>query len=35
MIILRNVLKKQLIAVFVGVVASGIIVVGYIFNIIL
>ena len=32
MIILRNVLKKQLIAVFVGVVASGIIVVGYLFN---
>ena len=32
MIILRNVLKKQLVAVFVGVVASGIIVVGYLFN---
>ncbi len=32
MIILRNVLKKQLIAVFVGVVATGIIVVGYLFN---
>ncbi len=32
MIILRNVLKRQLIAVFVGVVASGIIVVGYLFN---
>jgi uncharacterized membrane protein YraQ (UPF0718 family) len=32
MIILRNVLKMQLIAVFVGVVATGIIVVGYLFN---
>ncbi len=32
MIILRNVLKKQLIAVFVGVVATGIIAVGYLFN---
>lgn len=32
MIILRNVLKKQLIAVFVGVVAAGIIVMGYLFN---
>jgi hypothetical protein len=32
MIILRKVLKIQLIAVFVGVVASGIIVVGYLFN---
>jgi len=32
MIILRNVLKRQLIAVFVGVVAAGIIVVGYLFN---
>jgi uncharacterized membrane protein YraQ (UPF0718 family) len=32
MIILRNVLKKQLIAVFVGVVAAGIIGVGYLFN---
>jgi uncharacterized protein len=32
MIILRNVLKKQLIAVFVGVVSTGIIVVGYLFN---
>jgi hypothetical protein len=32
MIILRNVLKKQLIAVFVGVVATGIIIVGYLFN---
>jgi hypothetical protein len=34
MIILRNVLKKQLIAVFVGVVATGIVIVGYLFNII-
>jgi uncharacterized protein len=32
MIILRNVLKRQLIAVFVGVVASGITLVGYLFN---
>lgn len=31
-IILRNVLKIQLIAVFVGVVATGIIIVGYLFN---
>lgn len=31
-IILKKVLKWQLIAVFVGVVASGIIIVGYIFN---
>ena len=34
MIILRNVLKIQLIAVFLGVVATGIIVVGYLFNIV-
>jgi uncharacterized membrane protein YraQ (UPF0718 family) len=34
-VILRKVLKPQLIAVFVGVVASGILVVGYIFNIIM
>jgi hypothetical protein len=34
MIILRNVLKRQLIAVFVGVVATGIVIVGYLFNII-
>jgi uncharacterized protein len=34
MIILRNVLKKQLIAVFVGVVATGIVLVGYLFNLI-
>jgi uncharacterized protein len=32
MIILRKVLKMQLIAVFVGVVATGIIAVGYLFN---
>jgi len=34
MIILRNVLKIQLIAVFLGVVATGIIGVGYLFNIV-
>ncbi len=34
-IILRKVLRPQLIAVFVGVVAAGILVVGYIFNLIL
>ncbi len=33
-IILRKVLKPRLIAVFVGVVASGIVVVGYLFNLI-
>ncbi|MGO9480301.1 MAG: permease [Candidatus Kryptoniota bacterium] len=33
-IILRKVLKMRLIAVFVGVVAAGIIVVGYIFNLV-
>lgn len=33
-IILRKVLRVQLIAVFVGVVASGILVVGYLFNLI-
>jgi len=32
MIILRNVLKRQLIGVFVGVVAVGIVLVGYLFN---
>jgi uncharacterized membrane protein YraQ (UPF0718 family) len=32
MIILRKVLKLQLIAVFVGVVSLGIICVGYLFN---
>ncbi len=31
-IILKKVLKIQLIAVFVGVVATGIIIVGYLFN---
>lgn len=34
-IILRKVLRPQLIAVFVGVVAAGILVVGYVFNLIL
>lgn len=34
MIILRRVLKPQLIAVFVGVVGVGIILVGYLFNLI-
>ena len=34
-IILRKVLKWQLIAVFLGVVAVGIIIVGYLFNAIL
>jgi uncharacterized protein len=34
-VILRKVLKPQLIAVFIGIVASGILVVGYIFNIIM
>ena len=32
MILLRKVLKPQLLAVFVGVVGTGIIVVGYLFN---
>lgn len=32
MIILRRVLKPQLIAIFVGVVAGGIIITGYLFN---
>ena len=32
MIILRKVLKPQLIAVFIGVVATGILIVGYLFN---
>ena len=32
MVILRKVLKLRLIAVFVGVVASGIMLVGYVFN---
>jgi uncharacterized protein len=35
MIILRKVLKPRLIAVFAGVVASGIMIVGYIFNLLL
>ena len=34
MIILRKVLKPKLIAVFVGVVGSGIVLTGYLFNII-
>jgi hypothetical protein len=35
MIILRKVLKVKLIAVFVGVVATGILLVGYVFNAVL
>jgi uncharacterized membrane protein YraQ (UPF0718 family) len=35
MVILRKVLKPKLIAVFVGVVACGILFVGYLFNMIL
>lgn len=35
LIILRRVLKPQLIAVFVGVVASGIVLVGYLFNLVM
>jgi hypothetical protein len=35
MVILRKVLKLRLIAVFVGVVAGGILIVGYVFNIVL
>jgi len=31
-IILRKVLKWQLIAIFIGVIAIGIIVIGYLFN---
>lgn len=34
MIILRRVLKPQLIAIFIGVVGSGIILVGYLFNLV-
>jgi uncharacterized protein len=34
-VILRKVLKPRLIAVFVGVVGSGILLVGYLFNILL
>lgn len=35
MIILRNVLKVRLIATFIAVVASGILLVGYVFNILI
>ncbi|HQR82388.1 MAG TPA: permease, partial [Thiotrichales bacterium] len=35
MIILRKILKPKLIAVFVGVVSSGILLVGYVFNVVL
>jgi hypothetical protein len=35
MVILRKVLKLRLIAVFVGVVAGGILIVGYVFNVVL
>jgi hypothetical protein len=35
MVILRKVLKPRLIAVFVGVVGTGIMLVGYLFNIII
>ena len=35
MIILRKVLKPQLIAVFIGVVACGIVLIGYLFNLII
>jgi uncharacterized membrane protein YraQ (UPF0718 family) len=35
MILLRRVLKPQLIATFVGVVGTGIVAVGYLFNIVL
>jgi len=35
MIILRKVLKPQLIATFAGVVAAGILLVGYVFNAVL
>jgi hypothetical protein len=34
-IILRKVLKVKLIAIFIGVVATGILIVGYLFNAIL
>ena len=34
MIILRRVLKPQLIGVFIGVVATGIVLVGYLFNLV-
>jgi hypothetical protein len=32
-VILRRVMKPQLLAVFIGVVASGIVAVGYLFNV--
>jgi uncharacterized membrane protein YraQ (UPF0718 family) len=35
MIILRRVLKPRLIAVFVGVVSLGIVLIGYLFNLII
>jgi uncharacterized membrane protein YraQ (UPF0718 family) len=35
MVILRKVLKARLIATFIGVVAAGILVVGYVFNAVL
>ncbi|OQW97623.1 MAG: hypothetical protein BWK73_54085, partial [Thiothrix lacustris] len=35
MIILRKVLKPRLIATFIGIVATGILLVGYIFNLVL
>lgn len=35
MVILRKVLKVRLIATFVGVVAAGILLVGYVFNAVL
>jgi len=35
LVILRKVLKPRLIAVFIGVVASGILSVGYLFNMII
>ena len=35
MIILRKALKPQLIATFAGVVAFGILIVGYVFNLVL
>jgi uncharacterized membrane protein YraQ (UPF0718 family) len=34
-VILRKVLKAQLIAIFVGIVAFGILIVGYLFNLVL
>jgi len=32
MVILRKVMKPRLLATFVGIVASGIVVIGYLFN---